>query len=146
MLRASVEIQGQQVDVSAVSDRDATSGVPHGEVLTAFADAAVRRDDDLPAKREAVHEAVGDAGLIDACGIVANFQRMVRIADSTGIPLDAPAEMMSADLRGDIGVESFPSASNTPDVGAVQRVAGNVLRPVISTALRAIGAVKGKVQ
>ena len=66
---------------------DADSGVPHGSLLTAFAEAAVRQTDALPGLREQIVSELGVQELVDAAGVVANFQRMVRIADGCGIPL-----------------------------------------------------------
>ena len=46
---------------------------------------------------------------MDAAGVIGNFQRMVRIADSTGIPVDGfMAESMS-ELRDALGLNDLPS-------------------------------------
>ena len=62
--------------------------MPHADVLMAYADAAVRRDADLAERRAAVESALGAEAVVDAAATVANYQRMVRIADGCGIPLD----------------------------------------------------------
>ena len=124
MLRASVEMQGGEVDLNALTDAGAAaeSGVEHGAVLIEFAEAVVRQDEPAMVRsRAAVRAVLGDLGLIDAAGIVANFQRMVRIADATGIPLDAPVEMLSADVRAGLGVDAYAGAANTPAAGGLQR-------------------------
>ncbi|MCY4617441.1 MAG: hypothetical protein OXD50_02640 [Chloroflexi bacterium] len=89
------------------------SGVEHGEVLLRFADAAVGRAPDLAEAREAVNAAMGAHGVIDSAAVIANFQRMVRIADGCGIPLDATTEKASEPWRDTLGVNSYRSRSNT---------------------------------
>ena len=48
------------------------------------------RDDDktLTHARQAVIEVLSPAVMVDAAGVASNFERMVRIADATGIQLD----------------------------------------------------------
>ena len=46
----------------------------------------------------------------DAAAFVGNFQRMVRIADGTGIQLDEIAEVPSRAFRGRMGIDEFASA------------------------------------
>jgi hypothetical protein len=76
------------------ADADAgDGGVPHGEVLRRFALAVAAHDDptDIAVARDAVRDAVGPAGLGDACGVIANFDGITRVADATGTEVD---EMM----------------------------------------------------
>ena len=89
------------------------SGVEHGEVLLRFADAAVGRAPDLGEAREAVNAALGAHGVIDSAAVIANFQRMVRIADGCGIPLDAMTEKASEPWRDTLGVNNYRSRGNT---------------------------------
>ena len=58
----------------------------------------------LPQSRDAVIEAVGAEAMVDAAGVVSNFERMVRIADSTGIELGERLEQASADVRDALGL------------------------------------------
>ena len=142
MLRASVEVGGDEANLEAVTGaaEGAVSGVAHGAELVRFAEAVLGDDDaELDAAREALKAAVGPEGLVDAAGVVANFKRMVRIADGTGIPLDAPLELFSQDLREDLRLERFGSSANTPEAGALRRAIGRVLRPVAFAALRRLG-------
>jgi len=64
---------------------------------------------------------------------------MVRIADATGIPLDAPLELLSQDLRDELGLERFGSARNTRAASRLRRGAGRALRPLFHGVLRALG-------
>ncbi|MCP3989771.1 MAG: hypothetical protein GY724_11900 [Actinomycetia bacterium] len=54
-------------------------------------------------------EAVGQAGLVDAAAICANFNMMVRIADGTGTPLDDGTLGVSTELRADLGLDDLAS-------------------------------------
>jgi len=77
----------------------------------AYADAFYTRDpDSLDAARTALHEAIGDAALVDAAGIVSIFDAVVRVADSTGTPLEDYKAEISKELRQDLGINEFPSA------------------------------------
>ena len=89
------------------------SGVEHGEALLRFADAAVGRAPDLAQAREAVHVAMGAEGVIDCAAVIANFQRMVRIADGCGIPLDSTTAETSEPWRDTLGINDFRSRNNT---------------------------------
>jgi hypothetical protein len=134
-------MSGSELDLSAIASGDgAASGVDHGAELLAFADAAVRRDDQpLAAARAVLLAAAGSEALVDAAAVIGNFQRMVRIADATGIALDAPVEMLTGDLREELGIDTYASAANTPRSGPVRRAMGRVLRPLLRVFLRAYG-------
>ncbi len=90
------------------------AGVAYGAELIAYADAVVARSPDVAETRNAVQKSLGDAGVVDAAAIIANFQRMVRIADGTGIPLDTPMAMITYDMRENLGINDYGSADNTP--------------------------------
>jgi hypothetical protein len=144
LLRASGETVGEAVDARAITEDAAAagSGIEHAEALLAFADAAVAGEPEaLSAARARLLEAVGPEGVVDAAAVVANFERMVRIADSTGIPLDTPVAAMSADLRDDLDLGAFGSASNTPEPGVLTRAAGAALRRVAPTLMRVAARV-----
>ena len=102
----------------------------------------------LGAARARLLGAVGPEGLVDAAAVVANFERMVRIADGTGIPLDAPVAAMSSDLRNQLDLSRFGSASNTPEPGPLARVAEAALRrvapPLMRIAARRLARTRGR--
>ena len=116
MLGLSMNTKGQEVDLQgimagaeAVDDR-----VPHGKLLAAFAEAVIAGSDaDLVARRAELIEAVGGDGFVDAACVVGNFERMARIADATGVPLDDAINEGSVDLRDDLGLNSFAMAGRT---------------------------------
>jgi len=89
----------------------ATSGVPHEDALLVFAETMVRDDEDaLVRSRKRILEEMGPEAFVDAAAVVSNFERMVRIADSTGIPLDSFLDQMTADIRADLNLVRFASA------------------------------------
>lgn len=86
----------------------ASSGVEHGTLLLAFADAMVGEDDDaLNHMRHAVIEVLRAEAMVDAAGVASNFERMVRIADATGIPLDERLQVLSQEVRDTLHLERF---------------------------------------
>ena len=143
MLRASSETEGDAVDLGAVRAGAAAaegSGVPHAAQLVAFAEAVVTRDEAAIAQRRGeLIDLLGPVGMREAASIVCNFQRMVRIADATGIPQDAPVRAMAADLVDELDLREFASAARTPETGAIGRVVGGVLRRVAPLLARRAG-------
>jgi len=119
------------------------SGVAHAEALLAFAEALVGDDETaLGAARDRIRREMSDAALVDAAGVASNFERMVRIADSTGIPVDTPMAVLSADLREDLNLSRFHSAQNTPGASA-DHWSGRLVRPAVRGAIRLIGRFRG---
>jgi hypothetical protein len=85
-----------------------SSGVEHGNLLIAFAEAMVGDDDTVLAHaRHAVIEVLSPAAMVDAAGVASNFERMVRIADSTGIQLDERMAALSQEVRDALQLERF---------------------------------------
>lgn len=121
-------------------DAHGTSQVPHGSALTAFAEALVQGGEAaLGEARGRVVQALGPVGLVDAAAVASNFERMVRIADATGIPLDAPVAAFTADLRDRLGLDRFASSAHTKRLGWFrQRVAAG-LRGAMGAGLRWLG-------
>ena len=135
-------MSGREVDVHAVTDvtAAATSGIAHAESLLAFADAVVSTDEAaLGHARATVLRELGPAALVDAAAVASNFERMVRVADATGIPLDPPLVMISEPLRRDLGLDRYGAAANTPAPGLLSRALGPVVRPLAFATLRLVG-------
>ena len=116
MLRVSAEQTETEYDLQGI-DGDAgaaATGIPFGAELMTFADAVARRDEAaLTAARDALHAVAGDAVLVDAAGVAGNFQRMVRIADSMGIPVDDMTNEMGQEIRAALNLDRFASARNS---------------------------------
>ena len=98
------------MNLSALTDHQAagSSGVEHGHLLIAFAEAIVRDDEAVVTHaRHAVIEGISPEAMVDAAGVASNFERMVRIADATGIPLDARMAAVSQEVRDILQLERF---------------------------------------
>lgn len=107
MLRASSQTHAEQIDISAVMTGSDAGQLDGAEPLAAFAEAIVGRDpSQIATAREALVRSLGVEQMIDAAGVASNFQRMVRIADSTGITL-GDFESVTEDLRSDLGINEF---------------------------------------
>lgn len=88
------------------------AGVPHDRQLIAFADAVLGDGDQaLADARAALAAAIGPAGLADAAGVVGLFNAIDRIADATGIPLEAEKAEASADFRATLALDRFAVAA-----------------------------------
>jgi len=102
--------QGVEVNLSALTEHEAatSSGVEHGHLLIAFAEAMVRDNDAaLTHARHAVIEGISPEAMVDAAGVASNFERMVRIADATGLQLDARMATLSQDVGDTLQLERF---------------------------------------
>jgi len=76
--------------------------------LLAFADAVVGGDAAaLTGAREAVRQAVGDAGLSDAAAVIGGFDGITRIADAAGIPLEPDKAAASKDFFDALDIGRF---------------------------------------
>ena len=133
MLRVSGEFEGKKVNLQSIVDgAEIQSGVPFQDELIRFAEVALGDDDkEIARAREAVRAKMGDVALVDAAGVIANFQRMVRIADGAGIPLDKPVAVITAPMRSELGLNTYASADNTPALNLGQRILGRVLNPFL---------------
>jgi DNA-binding phage protein len=116
MLRVSAQTTETDINLHGViGDADAAGqGIEYGSLLMAFAEAVALRDPDaIKTAREALRAEAGDAVVIDAAGVAANFQRMVRIADSAGIPVDNIDAEMVKQTRAELSLDDFHSARNS---------------------------------
>lgn len=111
MLRASSQTIDAEVELRSVVDGNSIdSGVPGGALLIDFVEAALTEETKLSAARNELEAALGSEALVDAAGVIGNFQRMVRIADGTGIPLDARSVESSESMRKTLHLNEFESA------------------------------------
>ena len=79
-----------------------------GAVHAGSEEAVMGGDDDArDAARRGLREALGDAGMVDACAVIANYNALDRVADATGIPLEAQKEATTVELRADLGIDAF---------------------------------------
>ena len=115
MLRVSAMHNETEVDLQSVNgDPDgAAVGIEFGPELMRFAESVASRDEGLERYRRELLEAAGPAVLVDAAGVAANFQRMTRIADAVGIPVDDMSLEMGQQVRQELGIERFATARNS---------------------------------
>ena len=96
---------------------------------TSFASAIASRDENALAQaREDLLSAANDAVGVDAACVAANFQRMVRIADTTRIPIDAERQPMMDIAAEKLELRKFHSAENTPKLSKLKKMMGPVQR------------------
>lgn len=116
MLRASAMTNQTEIDLQSIrgNQDSATKGIEHGPLLLRFAESIAQRDAvEIAASRKALLDAAGSQVLVDAAGVAANFQRMVRIADSIGISVDDMTTELGMEVRAELKLEEFTSAQNT---------------------------------
>lgn len=86
MLRASSHHTGRPANLHSLTSAAVDPLVPAGRELLAFADAAVLRDThEMAAARDALRRTAGDAAVIRAAALAANFQMMNRLLDTIGV-------------------------------------------------------------
>lgn len=78
------------MDIAATRlDASGDAGVPHGEALLAYADAALMGDAErVIATRDALVAALGADETVDAAAVIAMFQLNTRAADASGAPVE----------------------------------------------------------
>jgi hypothetical protein len=102
MLSWSGKEQGIPVDLPSL-----TVGVPHAAELLAFAQAAASPASDVVAlatARGQLTAVMGEAAMVDAAAVVANFEMMTRLAEGTGAVLHSKASMMAGTA---VGADAF---------------------------------------
>jgi hypothetical protein len=139
MLRESSKASGEAVNLNIVTAGDyVDSGVEAQGELLALVDATLNQAPapQLADARDAIVQQLDAAALIDAAAVIGNFQRMTRIADGTGLPLDEPVTALTVELREELGINEFSSAEYTPKVGWLKQRLIKVLFPVILKQMR----------
>ena len=145
MLSLSADITESDIDLGMINgDTTASAGdIQHGASLLNFTEAFVSRDEEsLTAARDALLVEAGADVLVDAAGVAANFQRMVRIADSTGIPLDERNSVLGYSVIKKLNLERFKSAENTPQGGLRRKMLSWIARPLARRKFRKIAQEK----
>lgn len=91
-------------------DGTTDSGVPDGALLVAFTDAVLGADDaHLAEVRARLREHLGDEKFVDAAGAVASFNAVVKVADGTGLTVDAFRKESADKLRDELKLEFGPT-------------------------------------
>ena len=66
-----------------------------------------QEDVTLAAARQAVRDELGDAAFVDVCATIASFDAVVKLADGTGIPLEAAKAERTADIREALAIDAL---------------------------------------
>ena len=107
LLRESGKHHGETYSLDGVTG-DGDGGVPHGRLLLDFAEAAIGGTEaGIDRARQALIAAVGEEGFVDAAGVVASFNAVVRIADATGIPVEPFKLERTVEERAALGVDDW---------------------------------------
>lgn len=111
MLSWSSTADGRPADIDAIASGTGDANVPHGAALLGFAEAIAGWDDArLADARARLADEAGEAFMVDAAAVAANFEMMTRVADGTGARLaPATAEQRTA-VGVRLGVDGFTSA------------------------------------
>jgi hypothetical protein len=99
MLSWSGNEQGIEIELTSVRDATGGTNVKFARELLDFATAATELDDAaIVLAREALIKTAGVAVTIDAAAVIANFEMMTRLADSTGarMPEEVVAQRLGA--------------------------------------------------
>ena len=97
MLSWSGKEQNVEIDLATVRDATGGANVKFVRELLDFATAATEFDDEvLDDAREALIKVAGVAITIDTAAVIANFEMMTRLADSTGARM--PEEVVASRL------------------------------------------------
>ena len=116
MLRASAAANNISVNLKSVTDTTLESGVEHGGLLLAFADAVCGSNAAaLDIARTALRDTMGPGALVQAAAIAGNFSMNDRAANAMGIPMEGMFLVDSQQYRTELGLNDFPSARNTPE-------------------------------
>lgn len=115
MLRVSATQTDREIDIQIINGAESElPGLEFAAELAAFAEAVASMDEKrLKPARESLLANAGPSVLVDAAGVAANFQRMVRIADSMGIPVDSVDNEVSNQVREELDLYRFRSANNS---------------------------------
>ena len=107
LLRESGRHYGESYSLEGVTG-EGGGGVEHGRVLLDFAEAVVSgASEEIGRTRDALIGALGAAGFVDAAGVVASFNAVVRIADATGIPVEDFKLARTVEERAALGIDDW---------------------------------------
>ncbi len=110
MLSWSSHEDGTPADVLALASGDGDAGLPHGAALMAFAEAIAGWDDSaLAGARARLVAEAGEAFMVDAAAVAANFEMMTRVADGTGAQHAPDAMTRVVGLAAALGMDAPPS-------------------------------------
>ena len=118
LLGASSQQSGLEANLNAVTEAHTDPGVPHAAHLRALTEAAIGGDWlGLEAVRKNSEKDMGVQQTVDALVVAAAFNGITRVADATGIPLDANTEYATTEMRSQTGIQNFAYAEKSARYG-----------------------------
>ncbi len=106
----SSQAQNKKINLDVITQGNSSSRdslIPDSDILVDFAEAIVGGSpEEIKTSRDVLSAHMGDQAMIEAAGVASNFQRMVRIADATGIPLGG-FEAASREIRSELVLDDF---------------------------------------
>jgi len=115
LLRESGKLENREIDLGAVMDTNASSGVANATLLMSFANAAVFGDTrGLEQARSDIATNLGERAVVEVASIAALFSMLDRLANGIGIPLEDFGVDATSEFRERLGINGFRSAANTP--------------------------------
>ncbi len=144
MLSLSADKTASKIDLQMVNGHAGaaqSSQLQWARELMEFATAIASRDElELSRTRDALLTVAGADVVVDAACVAANFQRMVRIADSTGIPVDAQRQPMMDAAAEALQLRRFESSKNTPPLGRFKKLLGPLQRKLGPIIMRRVAS------
>ncbi len=137
LLRASSEIEdGTTPDLAATASSSkialSRSGVSRKAVLSALVESVLADDDALIQEaRERSIEVLGAGGWIDALLVLSFFQMVDRVANGSGVRLEANV-VQASDFIGELGIGEYRSAESTPALSWWQRATAPTIRRLLA--------------
>jgi hypothetical protein len=115
----SSQTTGDEVDLDTVTgSAEGDGGVEHGARLVAFTEGVMGSDEAaLARERASLRALLTPEAFVDAAAVIGAFNVVDRIANATGIPLDAGLVAMSGEVREELDLARFGSSANTPGAG-----------------------------
>jgi hypothetical protein len=100
------------------------------------------KEDELRHSRNEILKKLGPKELVDSAAVIATFNKMGRIADSTGIPLDGMLDVITIDIQSKIGLNRFQSAANTPKPGGLKSILSKSIMPIAPLGMKLLLALQ----
>ena len=118
LLRASSERDEKDYNLSAVTSNSGDAGVAEGQWLRRLTEAAIGGErNTLAAIVAQASSAIGEQQTVDVLTVAAAFNGITRVADATGIPLDANTEATTSNIREAAGINAFAYSAKSARYG-----------------------------
>lgn len=141
MLSLSADASNADIDLKMINGDTSANmeNLEFAQELMEFAAAIASRDEEALLKsRKALQDVAGWEVVVEAAAVAGNFQRMVRIADATGIPIDAARLPLMNKAAEELDLRRFESSRNTPKISFGQKIIAPIMRKLAPMVLRRV--------